>query len=132
LLTSLGFLALLAGCGESGPNLVDARGQVTLDGKPVPNALVTFAPKDGTGSPSNGLTDTKGNYTLRFNRDRDGVLPGAHNVTVEVEKLSPEDVPEGEPVPDFVPVPKKYSRPGELTADVSDGKTEYDFALLSK
>jgi hypothetical protein len=129
---SLTAVFMSVGCGPSGPALSPAEGTVTLDGRPVPNALVTFAPKDGTGSPSNGLTDAAGNYKLRFNRDRYGVLPGAHNVTVEVEKVSAEDVPEGEPVPEFVPVPKKYARPGELIADVSEDKQQYDFALLSK
>jgi len=125
-------LGLIVGCGESGPELVDAHGIVTLDGKPVPNASVTFSPKDGQGTTSSGLTDATGHYTLRFTRDREGVMPGTHNVLIETEKVSPEDVAEGEPVPEFVPLPAKYSRPGELTADVSSDKPQHDFALTSK
>jgi hypothetical protein len=131
-IAAFGVVALLAGCSESGPELLQARGTVTLDGKPVPNALVTFAPKDGTGSPSNGLTDAAGQYTLRFNRDREGVLPGTHRVTIETAKVSPDDVPAGQAVPEFVPLPKKYSQPGELTADVSESSEKHDFALTSK
>ncbi len=125
-------LSLVVGCGESGPELVDAQGIVTLDGKPLPNATVTFSPTNGQGSPAYGVTDAMGHYTLNFTRDRSGVMPGNHDVMIKTEKLNPEDLADGEPVPEFVPLPRKYSQPGELTADVNSEKEEYNFDLASK
>ena len=85
-----GLLAVSAGCGDD-LGLTEVSGVVTLDGKPVPNATVTFTPKGGDGSPSYGTTDADGSYGLRFSRDREGVLPGIHDVTVTVDKLGKAD-----------------------------------------
>ena len=44
---------LAIGCGSGGPTLGTVTGQVTLDGKPLPNALVTFMP-EGEGGAATG------------------------------------------------------------------------------
>lgn len=128
-------LGTLVGCGQSGPELAEVGGTVTLDGKPVPNANVTFRPQGPEGSPSYGVTDANGNYELRFSRDKTGATPGTHHVEITTEKLSPEDrealKAEGHDVFEFVPVPAKYSRPGELVRDVERGGNTIDFKLES-
>ncbi len=53
-----------SGC-EGNPNLFHASGKVTLDGKPVEKAFVTFIPMGG-GSTSYGKTDADGHYEMKF------------------------------------------------------------------
>lgn len=126
-------LSVLAvvGCGSDGPELADVTGTVTLDGKPLQGARVTFAP-ESKGSPSYGMTDAEGNYSLMYSRDESGAMVAKHNVSIETEKLSAEDMAEGVPVPEFVPVPEKYNQPGALTADVKPGDNDIDFDLKSQ
>jgi hypothetical protein len=69
-----------AGCGEGGPELGTVTGQVTMDGKPLPNVLVTFVPESG-GDVSTAVTNDQGNYELIFG-DRKGALPGKHKVVL--------------------------------------------------
>ena len=57
------------------------RGTVTLDGEPVPEASLTFMPKDG-GRPAFGITDANGAFTLTTFGENDGAIPGMHSVTI--------------------------------------------------
>lgn len=130
-------LVLLTGCGPAGPDLGEVTGTVTLDGKPVPAAYVTFSPEAEGGSTSAGMTDAQGNYTLGYTRDRRGAMIGKHKVTIRTEKPSAETVEEakaaGQPLPEHVPLPGKYAGPtGGLTADVKPGDNKVDFPLTSK
>ena len=61
--------------------LVSVSGQVTLDGSPVPYAVVTFESVD-TGSFSGGVADENGNYSLRFDTNKMGVAPGEKLVQI--------------------------------------------------
>lgn len=128
-------LVALPGCGDD-MGLTSVSGIVTLDGKPLPNAVVTFIPQGEGGSPSYGTTDAEGYYTLMFSRDTEGVLPGTHDVTITTEKIAPSDVAvlkaKGRGVPEFVPVPKKYRQPGELVREVEPGGGEINFELTSE
>lgn len=72
------FLPVLAGCG--GPKLVPVTGAVTLDGKPVDGATVTFVSEDGKNSFS-GSTDASGKYSLQEG-EKVGALPGSYKVIV--------------------------------------------------
>lgn len=118
--------AAMTGCSYD-MGLTTVSGTVTLDGKPVPNATVTFVPQaasapQGTGaeqeaaSPSSGITDAEGYYTLMFSRDREGVLPGTHDVTVTRETD---------------PLPMKYSQPGAITKEVKPEGGEINLELTS-
>lgn len=132
-------LGLLAGCGGAGT--VRCGGVVQLDGKPVPNASVMFIPKDAGRRPATGKTDASGRFQLTTFTPGDGVLPGAHTVTVmacEVIPPAPRQGPGGEegygePTLRWL-VPEKYSRPDEsgLTADVRSGQREFTFNLSSQ
>jgi hypothetical protein len=127
--------ATLAGCGD-GLDLTGVTGTVSLDGKPVPNAVVTFVPQGGTGSPSNGVTDAEGRYTLMFSRDREGAFVGTHDVTVETEQVSIEEqsemADEGIAPGEFVKLPAKYASKGELVKEVKPGDNTIDLDLKSE
>jgi hypothetical protein len=73
-----------AGCGRS--NLVKVQGTVTLDGKPLSWATVTFNPKEGNGRPASGLSDENGNFQLTTSSTNDGAAPGEYKVTVTKEE----------------------------------------------
>src|SRR5437588_12261353 len=84
LLCSLGFVP---GCGPSGPQIMRVSGTVTRGGKPVEKLVVNFWPDHGR--PSWGLTDREGRYTLHYDRDRDGAVPGLHKVWVQNKPGTP-------------------------------------------
>jgi hypothetical protein len=70
-------LLLLSGCGAK---YVPVEGVVTIDGKTVPGATVTFVSDDGK-QMSSGTTDDGGNFTLTSGANP-GALPGNYKVTV--------------------------------------------------
>ena len=72
--------ACVAGCGgDSG--VAPVAGELTLDGKPVADASITFMPRAG-GRPSYGTTDSNGAFELTTFEPEDGALVGVHTVTV--------------------------------------------------
>lgn len=128
------FFAATGGCGSGGPPLAEVTGTVTLDGKPVPNAVVIFNPVAAGGSTSLGKTDAQGNYRLEFSQDKTGAMIGEHNVEITTKKIPPDEMPDdGEAVKtEYVPIPPKYRKPGELTAEVKNQRNKIDFQLTSK
>ena len=89
-------LVLTASCGGNKPNrpeTLPVRGTVTLDGKPVEDALVTFQLVDGSRS-SVGRTDRHGCYTLTTFVPGDGAQPGEYRVQiVKYPPFDPADAP---------------------------------------
>jgi len=72
----------LVGCG----GMKQVEGIVTLDGKAVEGASVSFLPaEDGTGQPADGVTDSGGKFTLST-RGKKGIAPGTYKVTVAKSK----------------------------------------------
>lgn len=128
-------VAFMAGCGDGGPHLVAVKGKVTLDGKPVPSAIVTFNPTGPGGSNSLGKTDIDGNYRLEFSQDKQGALVGEYAVEIVTKKISKADLPDDGSVVDqsnFVEIPAKYRKRGALSATVKDQSNTIDFELTSK
>jgi hypothetical protein len=88
-----------AGCGRT--NLVKVKGLVTLDGKPLSSATITFVRIGGEGRPASGLSDADGNFQLTTLRTNDGAAPGEYKVTVTKEqaaepvKINPSEGPKG-------------------------------------
>jgi len=74
-----------AGCGKpSPPPLAPVQGRVTIDGKPVPHALVCFYPLfEGFGGEviAEGISDREGRYSLACPLGQ-GACVGRHKVTV--------------------------------------------------
>ncbi|MEK6257794.1 MAG: carboxypeptidase-like regulatory domain-containing protein [Planctomycetota bacterium] len=120
-------------------NLVDAYGTVTLDGKPLPNAVVTFDAEDGQFS--YGLTDSRGRYKLQIDSVKSGVTPGRKTVRISTSRKilglnsSEEESGGGEGASESGRakelVPDKYYKKSELTAEVSASNTTFNFELKS-
>ncbi|WP_164101588.1 transthyretin-like family protein [Candidatus Laterigemmans baculatus] len=128
----------------SSVGLVDAEGTVTLDGQPLPGAVVTFDSPDGTFS--YGLTDADGYYELQFDSDMQGVTQGPKTVQIsttrkilglntddgsEAEEVSEEEGSAAPTSSESEKVPAKYNKDSELTVEVTPDQTEYDFDLKS-
>ena len=118
----LGLLAV-AGCGHGDrPALAPVHGRVTLDGKPLAGAAVHFEPESGRRA-SSGVTNTDGEYVLKYIRDDLGGAMGKN--TVRISKQKTRD-PASETVPD------KYNTETILTADVTAGENDFPFELTSR
>lgn len=132
-------LTLTVGCGPDRPGTIPVSGRVTLEGKPVAGAAVTFAPADGR-RPATGLTDAEGRFTLATFADGDGALPGEHRVTVtKKEVIGATSGPDGlsGPIGDVMVkwiVPKPYSNKESsgLSAVVSRDRHEFTFDLTAR
>jgi hypothetical protein len=73
----------VAGCGGQGKP-VKVNGVITLDGKPLPGATVTFLPAAEGGRSASGLTEANGSFNLTTFKPGDGALPGEYKITVQV------------------------------------------------
>jgi len=113
--------AVLAGCGDRS-QVAPVTGRVTLDGRPLEHAEVTFQP-DGSQRPSIGRTDADGRYELAYKRGEPGARVGEHTVRIYV---SPELVAKP---PD---IPARYDTQSELRAVVEAGEQNvFNFDLQS-
>jgi hypothetical protein len=138
-------LFLSAGCG--GPaadysqlNLVNASGTVTLDGQPLPGAVVMFEAPDGQFA--YGMTDAGGGYSLQLDSEKKGVVAGEKTVRISTTKkilgLNASEGGESDPATakkeaaSGEKVPEKYNKASELKLTVSPDQTVYDFDLTSK
>jgi hypothetical protein len=75
-------LCTLAGCGDSRPATYPVQGTVKFtDGDPVPVGIVEFRAKT-TGEKARGKLDPHGRFSLKTFGDKDGALPGEHQVVV--------------------------------------------------
>ena len=145
-------LLFTAGCGGVAPTadyskvtLLSVSGSVTLDGNPLPAAVVTFDAEDGQFS--YGLTDSNGKFSLQFDSAKNGVTPGKKTVRISTtrkilglntkEEGGSEEVGgEGESAKASAHptelVPTRYNKKSELSVEVSFGKTHFDFPLVTK
>src|SRR5262245_13856277 len=82
-------LALLIAGPGCGGNLVKVKGVVTLDGKPVKDAVVLFERDGAESRPATGRTDSDGVFTLSTYKPGDGVRPGDYKVAI----TPPQNVP---------------------------------------
>jgi hypothetical protein len=83
-------LAAVVGCGDEKMKYVSVSGVVKLNGKPYPNAIVTFQPVGGKdnqnpGRGSTGITDENGRYVLKTDGDQRGALVGLHQVKIRTQ-----------------------------------------------
>lgn len=119
----LALVVLLVGCGD--PNLADVRGVVTLDGKPLPDAFVTFHPQ-GDGATSFGKTESDGSYRMKFSDTQFGAFIGSNHVAIgtgDVKADNSGTIPET--------VPNVYNTKTTLLADVVKGKNTFNWELKS-
>ena len=117
-------LIIISGCGND-LNLGEVSGKVTLDGKPVPNAFITFEPQF-KGRPATAKSDENGEYELRFNPSSWGALVGEHHVRISTEDRTPDD----KVIPELIP--KAYrSTNGFIPVKVDSGSNVIDLELKS-
>jgi hypothetical protein len=112
------------GCGSRG-DLGSVRGKVTLDGQPLPNAFVVYAPTT-KGTTSYGRTDAGGNYEMMFTDSEKGAWIGENSVRISTGDLGSG----GAPGPKER-VPIVYNQESTLKADVKRGSNTFDFDLKS-
>jgi hypothetical protein len=128
-------LLLTAGCDRSGLNLAPAEGVVTLDGKPVAEAGVMFAPVDSTlGPPAMGVTDENGAFSMKTVNE-DGALIGEHHVSVSKSEESVQPVPGSRALKYVVKrhVPERYEslETSGLKVTVPEDGGRFDLKLSS-
>ena len=122
--------------------LAEVTGTIRLDGKPLPNAHVIFEAPDK--SYSFGKTNGGGEYTLLFNSEQPGVLPGQKIIRIQLNRFSEEDGdqqsdtdesdgqdPTLELATDLSELPSAYNRNSQLTATVAAGFQKINFDLKS-
>lgn len=134
------------GCGGIGtdtPDLGTVTGIITMDGKPLPNCVVSFIPE--TGRAAFGVTDESGKYELSYLSETKGAKIGKN--TVRIATVAKNEGAE-EPMEEVVDVdgkvtaknknkvkeiiPAKYNTKTELKADVTAGYNSFNFDLKSK
>jgi hypothetical protein len=122
-----------SGCGRA-DGLVDVQGTVTLDGKPLADAIVQFTAASyasGTARPAVGRTNSSGRYWLEYSTGVTGTRPGKYKVTISTfwpsSLTNEEKVIPGNPEK----VPNVYNSKSMLTADVPEDGADVDFELKS-
>lgn len=78
-----------SGCGGASktPKVHAVSGILTVNGQPAPNIIVHFVPAKGRSS--TGVTDAKGAFELKYEKDVLGVVPGDHKVWIEYRPGTP-------------------------------------------
>jgi hypothetical protein len=117
----LGTLVMIQGCGQGGPKMLDVKGTVKFEGKPIAEGDIAFLPEnEAVGGEGAKIKD--GKYSMK-------VKEGRNKVRITGSRVVPgKKGPMGE---DWVEqfIPQKYNDTTTLTAEVSAGKTQHDFDL---
>jgi hypothetical protein len=124
---SLAMAMGLCGCSR-GIALIPVCGEVKLDGAPLVDCAVTFAPLAG-GPVASGTTDAQGQFQLST-VNRPGAVPGEHRVALTKQRYV------GEPGRQryiFI-TPEKYAKPetSGFRKTVDQQNHEFTFELTSK
>ena len=106
------------------PDLAAVSGVVTLDGKPLGDAIVLFT--SAAGMSSFGKTDTTGRYRVAYRSNLEGAAIGPSVVRITTNQT---ELP-GAGYRD--PIPAKYNSASTLKAEVKPGGNTIDFPLSSK
>jgi hypothetical protein len=113
-------LAVVVGCDTGGAEVAPVSGRVTLDGRALASADVSFQP-DGAQRASSGRTDADGRYQLMFKRGQPGALVGEHTVRISISRELVRNPPQ---------IPARYDTQSELRREVKAGEDNvFDFEL---
>jgi len=120
-------VVFMLGCSH-GPELAPVTGRVSMDGRPLDLAEISFEPIQGRAS--HAMTEKDGRYELHYTRDKMGGLVGSH--TVRIKSLTELTGPNGQSIVRPQLVPDRYNTKTELHTEVERGKTNViDFDLKS-
>jgi hypothetical protein len=126
-------IAVTTGCGGSTDGRLEISGEVTFDGKPIPDGYVTLSPL-GSG-PSAGGRIRNGKFTVERKK---GPKEGKYRVSIEAmretgKKIAIDPAIPDDKVPETVQyIPARYNSRSELTADVSAENTHFTWKLSSQ
>ena len=133
-------LLLVFGCKDPKAKFAPVSGKVTLDGKPLVNAMVSFQPiakmgEINAGVGSSGKTNENGEFTLMAASGEKGAVVGKHRVVItlvqEQAGTGDERPPRGG-WPQKETVPSKYNTDSKETFDVpASGTASANFPLTS-
>jgi hypothetical protein len=121
LLLVLLLLAESGGCAKPNSDIAPVTGRITLDGKSIEYADVTFQPSGK--SPGVGRTGKDGRYMLLYKRGVFGAPVGLNRVSIAIDT----QLTHGPQT-----VPAKYNTDSELRCDVQPGPNEFNFDLTTK
>lgn len=116
------------GCGGPSGDMGAVSGTVTLDGEPLPNAVVEYSPLEPELKPAYGKTDESGYYTLMSSRSQEGAKIGEYEVRIRTGDVDSVDGVQVN-IPEVVPT--NYNDETELKQTVEPGSNTHDFALQS-
>ncbi|MEZ6065538.1 MAG: hypothetical protein R3B90_07455 [Planctomycetaceae bacterium] len=126
---------LAAGCGGAPerPSTAKVTGKVSLGGKPLADAIVTFHPQiEGGGRMATGQTDAGGNFVLSCFDKGDGAIIGKHKVTITAgapasESNDPAALEAAQK--QAASLPEKFAKPetSPIDAEVGDDESQNTF-----
>lgn len=103
---------VVGGCSR-GPELFDVSGMVTLDGKPVERADITFVPADGSMKETANSLVNDGVYSLKCTAGEKTIIVAGMATKTKL-------------------IPERYMNKSELTANVSAENVVFDFDLSER
>jgi hypothetical protein len=134
-LVVLASLCVVAGCnrGYPGDRRHPVSGSVRVDGQPLELGTISFIPTDNDKQRVSGGPIQNGVYAVDEAR---GANAGKYRIEIRWSKKTGRKIP----IPDTGDMtderteglPSRYHQESELTAEVSAGKTTFDFHLKSK
>jgi prepilin-type N-terminal cleavage/methylation domain-containing protein len=130
---------------EAAARMAPVSGKVTMDGKPLPKVVVTFAPvgtkeNRNVGPTASAVTDAEGRYALKLDAGKPGAVVGKCRVyiTTRLDDRAKSGGDEPDAPGPFrrtakEKIPAKHSRQTELIFDVPAGGTgQANFDLRSR
>ncbi len=126
-LSLLACLLLLVanGCGSSSTGTVD--GTITLEGKPLADAVITFSNEDNTVY-AMANTDQKGAFQLVQGVDQTGLPAGEYQVAISTYvPANPDADPPTPEKPELIPA--EFNLESTVKKVVTEGANEFHFAI---
>jgi len=134
-------MVFFVGCGPRPMRIAKVGGRVTLDGKPLPKASVTFVPMATKENPNPGqtaqaITDQDGRYQLSVDASTPGAVVGKCRIYISTRLSDPaiDDRDAGGPIRSLPrdKVPARYNQATELEFEVpAKGTDQANFDLTS-
>jgi hypothetical protein len=132
---------LLLGCASEPYQVTPVSGKVTLDGKPLSKASVTFVPmasaeNQAPGPTAQAITDADGRFQLSIDANTPGAVVGKSRIYITTLLSDPamDDRDAGGPIRNVRDkVPERYNQKTDLVFEVpADGTDQANFDLRSR